>query len=67
MMLPDYRELNFDLISKYKGFSLMGEYSISTAAGLEGLVTESLIQTLQPTEISNYLALGSPQKVQNFY
>ena len=67
IMLPDYRELNFDLISKYKGFSLMAEYSISTATGLEGLVTESLIQTLQPTEISNYLALGSGLSAQLFY
>ena len=58
VMLPDYRELNIDFLSKYKGFSLMGEYSISTATGLEGLVTESLIQELQPTEISTYLALG---------
>ena len=67
VMLPDYRELNFDFLSKYKGFSLMGEYSISTATGLEGLVTESLIQELQPTEISNYLALGNGLTMQIFY
>ena len=67
VMLPDYRELNFDFISKFKGFSFMGEYSISTATGLEGLVTESLIQELQPTEISTYLALGTGLTMQVFY
>ena len=67
VMLPDYRELNFDFLSKYKGFSLMGEYSISTATGLEGLVTETLIQELQPTEISTYLALGTGYTMQIFY
>ena len=59
VMLPDYRELNFDLVTKYKGFSLLVEYSISTATGLENLYTESLIQALQPSEIASYLALGS--------
>ena len=67
VMLPDYRELNIDFLSKYKGFSLMGEYSISTANGLEGLVTESLIQELQPTDISTYLALGTGLSMQIFY
>ena len=67
VMLPDYRELNFDFLSKYKGFSLMGEYSISTATSLEELVTESLIQELQPTEISTYLALGTGLTMQIFY
>ena len=67
VMLPDYRELNIDFLSKYKGFSLMGEYSISTATGLEGLVTESLIQELQPTDISTYLALGTGLSMQIFY
>ena len=45
----------------------MWEYSISTATGLEGLVTESLIQELQPTEISTYLALGTGLTMQIFY
>ena len=67
VMLPDYRELNFDLLAKYKGFSLMAEYSISTATGLDDLVTESLIQSLQPTQISTYLALGSGYNTQLFY
>lgn len=67
VMLPDYRELNFDFLSKFKGFSFMAEYSISTATGLEGLVTESLIQELQPKEISTYLALGTGLTMQVFY
>ena len=67
VMLPDYRELNFDFLSKYKGISLMAEYSISTATGLEGLVTESITQELQPTEISTYLALGTSLTMQIFY
>ena len=67
VMLPDYRELNFDFLAKYKGFSLMTEYSISTATGLDDLVTESLIQSLQPNQISTYLALGSGYNTQLFY
>ena len=59
VMLPDYRKLNFDFVSKYKGFSLLAEYSISTATGLENLYTESLIQALEPSEIATYLSLGS--------
>ena len=45
----------------------MAEYSISTATGLEDLVTESLIQSLQPTQISTYLALGSGYNTHFFY
>ena len=67
VMLPDYRELNFDFLSRYKSFSFMAEYSISTATKLEGLITESLIQSLQPTEISTYLALGSGFSSQLYY
>ena len=67
VMLPDYREINFDFLTKFKGFSLMAEYSISTATGLEGLVTESLIQELQPTDISTYLALCTGYNMQIFY
>jgi len=59
VMLPDYRKLNFDFVSKYKGISLLAEYSISTATGLENLYTESLIQALEPMEIATYLSLGS--------
>jgi hypothetical protein len=72
VMLPDYRELNIDFVSKYKGFSLLAEYSISTATGLENLYTESLIQAfqpqaLQPTEIASYLALGSGLSTHFYY
>ena len=67
VMLPDYREINFDFLTKFKGFSLMAEYSISTATGLEGLVTESFVQQLQPTEISRYLSLGDGFSSQIFY
>jgi hypothetical protein len=59
VMHPDYRKLNFDFVSKYKGFSLLAEYSISTATGLENLYTGSIIQALEPSEIATYLSLGS--------
>lgn len=68
ILLPDYRELNFDIVSKFKGFSFLGEYSISTANGLENLfTTQTLSQELSPTEISRFLSLGRAYSSQLFY
>lgn len=66
--LPDYRKLHADLLVKYKGFSLLGEYSIATATSLEGTFTdETVTETLISTQISEYLALGSAYNAQLGY
>jgi hypothetical protein len=56
----NYRKVYTDLLLKYKGFALLGEYGITTAAGLDGLYTDPFGESvLQPAEISGYYALSS--------
>lgn len=58
--LPDYRKLYADILFKCKGISLMGEYVVATATSLEQTYTDELGQApLLPTQISEYLALGT--------
>ncbi len=58
--LPDYRQLYGDILVKYRGFSLLGEYVVATAASLEStFVDPTALNPLVPTEISEYLALGT--------
>ena len=66
--LPDLRQLYADILVKWKGLSLLGQYVISTAASLEGSFTDAAGQNpLVPTEISEYLALGHGYQVQIGY
>ncbi|NVK03751.1 MAG: hypothetical protein HWD92_02965 [Flavobacteriia bacterium] len=64
---PDYRQLYADVLFKFQGFSLLGEYSVSTATALNGTFTTVTGDELMPTEISEYLALGSSYNVQLGY
>lgn len=64
---PDYRQVYGDILMKYKGFSLLGEYNVSTATKLEGVFKEENGDALLPTEISQYLALGTGYNVQLGY
>lgn len=58
--LPDYRQLYADILFKFKGISVLGEYVIATATSLEQTYTDNLGQApLLPTQISEFLALGS--------
>lgn len=65
--LPDYRQLYGDILLKYKGFSLLGEYVVATATSLDGMYTSNSGELLMPTQISQYLALGSGYNVQLGY
>ena len=66
--LPDYRKLNADILIKFRGFSVLGEYVKSTATNLEGSYTAaSLNSPLLPTQISEFLALGSAYNAQIGY
>lgn len=59
-LLPDYRKLNYDILAKYKGVSLMGEYVISTGKVNQGSYKDiTALNPMKPTEISQYLALGN--------
>lgn len=66
--LPDYRQLYSDILVKYKGFSLLGEYVVATATNLQGsFVDELAVNSLVPTQISEYLALGTALNFQFSY
>lgn len=59
-LLPDYRKLNYDILAKYKGVSLLGEYVIGTGKVYQGSYKDiTALNALKPTEISQYLALGN--------
>ncbi|MEM9052929.1 MAG: hypothetical protein AAGC47_12825 [Bacteroidota bacterium] len=67
-MYPDYRQLYADVVFKYAGFSFLGEYNISTATNLEGTFKlASQTEELLPTEISEFLALGTGYNAQIGY
>lgn len=65
---PDYRQVYGDVLMKYKGFSFLGEYVVATATNLEGTFkSETGSNELLPTEISEYLALGTGFNLQAGY
>ena len=60
IQLPDYRQLYVDILLKYRGFSFLGEYVTANASSLEQVYIDPIaISLLQPTQISEYLAIGS--------
>ena len=66
--LPDYRKVCGDILIKYQGLSLLGEFVMSSATSLDGsYITTSNISPLIPTQISEYLALGSAYNAQIGY
>lgn len=65
---PDYRQLYMDILVKYRGISLLGEYCVSTATGLQGSFVNDLATIpLVPTQISEMLALGRSWNIQMGY
>lgn len=66
--LPDYRKFYEDILFKYKGFSLLGEYVNTTATSLSGSFLDSgASRPLYLSEISEYLVLGDGYNVQAGY
>jgi hypothetical protein len=58
--LPNYRKLYYDLLFKYKGFSFLAEYVVATAKVSNGTYLDATgLNVLEPTEISELLALGN--------
>lgn len=68
--LPNYRKCYGDMLIKYKGFSLLGEYVQTSALALEGSFVNAAVPSptpLYPTDISNYLVLGNGVNIQTGY
>lgn len=66
--LPDYRKFYEDILFKYKGFSLLGEYVNTTATSLKSSFLDlGASKPLYLTEISEYLVLGDGYNVQVGY
>jgi hypothetical protein len=64
----DFRKVYADLLFKYKGFAFLGEYGISTAAGLQGLFSDPFGEnSLVPQEISEHYILGTGWNAQASY
>jgi hypothetical protein len=65
---PDYRKIYADILFKYRGFSLLGEYANTSATSLNGLYAgNNGTRELLPGIISNYLYLGNSYNVQLGY
>ena len=66
--LADYRQLYADVLIKYNGFSFLGEYVVATATEVDGLfASEDGINPLVPTQIGQFLALGTGYNLQAGY
>ncbi len=66
--LPDYKQIYFDVLMKYRGFSFLAEYANATAGELEQtFVNEAGTVALQPQQISSFLAIGDAFNVQAGY
>lgn len=66
---PDYRKLSANILFKWNGFSVLGEYVNTTATRLNGLYTvaSDLDSKLKPHQIADFMALGNGYTVQAGY
>ncbi|RAV29136.1 porin [Sinomicrobium soli] len=68
VQLPDYRKVYTDILLKYRGFSLLGEYANTSATGLDGIyINEAASLALAPQQISSYLIIGDAWNTQLGY
>jgi hypothetical protein len=60
LALPDYQRWGFDVLTRYRGWSLLTEYIRSTAQVPSTVYADPNAQiSLHPGQIANFLALGS--------
>lgn len=66
---PDYRKLSANVLLKWNGLSVLGEYVNTTATKLDGLYTvaSDLDSKLKPRQIADFMALGNGYTVQVGY
>lgn len=68
VQLPDYRKIYADILLKYQGFSLLGEYANTSATGLDQIyINEAASLALAPQQISSYLLIGDAWNTQLGY
>ncbi len=68
LQYPDYKKMYADVLLKFKGVSLLGEYANTSASGLEQtFINEAGTVALQPRQISSMLALGDAYNMQLGY
>jgi len=66
--LPDYRKVYADIMLKYKGFSLLGEYGNTSATRVKGLyAANDATGALIPGDIGSFLNLGDSYNIQMGY
>ncbi len=63
---PDYQKISIDILFKYKGLSILGEFINATGNKIQGLHHQN-DSPLQPKEISQYLYLGNGCNVEISY
>lgn len=57
---PDYQKISADVMLKYNGFTVLGEFINATGANLNGLYTRPQPNAqLLPRQIADYLVLGN--------
>lgn len=66
---PDYTQIHADVLLKYKGFSTLIEYTNTSASGINRRIFTDSNATviLRPTQISEFLILGSNVTAQAGY
>lgn len=65
---PGYQKISVDLLFKYKGFSLLAEYTNAVGRDLQNIYKSTSVNSkLQPQEIANYLVLGNGINVETGY
>lgn len=65
---PALRKISADIMIKWQGFTLLADYTNTTATNLGNLYTAATVNSkLKPEEISQYLALGNGIDVQMGY
>ena len=66
--LPHYLKNHIDLLAKWKGATVLAEFTNAAAYQLDGAFTSASLGTLlMPTEISQYLMLGNAYNLQGGY
>lgn len=66
--LPNYRKWGIDLLFKWNRLSILAEYTINTANGIQGSYTDIYgTQKLKETQISEFLSLGRGNQIRMGY
>lgn len=66
--LPDYRKLYADIMFKYRGFSLLGEYGNTSATRVKGIYSAANgTGEFEPGDISKHLYLADSYNIQAGY